>query len=32
MEGIAAVSHLLMRHFPRQPGGTNELPDRPIVL
>lgn len=32
LEGIAAVSHLLMRHFPRSPGGANELPDRPIVL
>lgn len=29
--GIAAVSHLLTRHFPRRPGDRNELPDRPIL-
>jgi hypothetical protein len=32
MEGIAAVSHLLMQHFPRDAGDGNELPDRPVLF
>ncbi len=32
MEGIAAVSRLLMQHFPRGAGHGNELPDRPALL
>lgn len=32
MEGIAAVSQLLMQHFPRDADHGNELPDRPVLL
>ena len=32
IEGIEEVSRLLARHFPKQPGGANELPDAPVVL
>jgi len=32
MDGIAAVSHLLMRHFPPNADGRNELPDSPLLL
>jgi hypothetical protein len=32
VEGVHAVSDLLARHFPREPGDRNELPDRPLVL
>ena len=32
MEGIAAISHMLMQHFPRVSGDGNELPDRPVLL
>jgi len=30
--GIAAISALLARHFPRAGAGANELPDKPVVL
>lgn len=30
--GIAAVGGLLEKHFPKDLGGHNELPDRPVVL
>jgi len=31
--GIAEIGAMLAEHFPRAPGaGTNELPDRPVVL
>ena len=32
LDGIARVSRYLEAHFPRQASGTNELPDRPVVL
>lgn len=32
VEGIAAVSHQLMQHFPRGTDHSNELPDRPVLL
>ncbi|WP_065750967.1 TPM domain-containing protein [Bradyrhizobium paxllaeri] len=32
IRGIAAVSRELTAHFPRTGGGTNELPDTPVVL
>ena len=32
IEGIQEVSRLLAQHFPRGPGGRNELPDAPVVL
>jgi uncharacterized membrane protein len=32
IKGIEQVSRLLAQHFPKQPGGTNELPDAPVVL
>jgi uncharacterized membrane protein YgcG len=32
LQGIAEVSALLMRHYPRRDGYGNELPDRPVVL
>ena len=33
VEGVAAVSALLARHFPAgERGGPNELPDRPVIL
>jgi uncharacterized membrane protein len=32
-QGIARISALLAQHFPRGAGvGTNELPDRPVIL
>jgi uncharacterized membrane protein len=30
--GVAEISDILARHFPRRGAGTNELPDRPVVL
>jgi len=34
--GVHAINALLLRHYPRLAGaadeGTNELPDRPLVL
>jgi uncharacterized membrane protein len=32
IKGIQEVSRVLAQHFPREPGGTNELPDAPVVL
>jgi uncharacterized membrane protein len=32
VEGIAAVSRQLAKHFPRQGAGPNELPDAPVVI
>jgi uncharacterized membrane protein len=32
IKGIEAVSRLLAQHFPAQPGGRNELPDKPVVM
>jgi uncharacterized membrane protein len=32
IEGIQEVSRLLAQHFPKRPGGRNELPDAPVVL
>jgi uncharacterized membrane protein len=31
-DGIAAISALLARHFPREGRTANELPDKPVVL
>ena len=32
IEGIRAVGEHLARHFPSERGGTNELPDKPVIL
>ena len=32
VEGIRALGELLARHFPRQAGERDELPDRPAIL
>jgi uncharacterized membrane protein len=32
IKGVEAVSCELARHFPRSGGGTNELPDAPVVM
>src|SRR3954453_16695011 len=32
LKGIAAVSHHLAKHFPKRAGGSNELPDAPVVM
>ena len=32
IRGIEAVSRQLATHFPRQGGGSNELPDAPVVI
>ena len=32
LAGIRAVTRLLAQHFPAQPGGSNELSDRPVLL
>lgn len=31
-QGIRALGELLARHFPRQAGERDELPDRPVIL
>ena len=32
IKGIEAVSRQLAKHFPKQRGGRNELPDAPVVI
>ena len=32
IKGIEAVSRELARHFPPAAGGSNELPDKPVVM
>jgi uncharacterized membrane protein len=32
VQGIDEISRLLAAHFPREQPGTNELPDRPVLL
>ena len=32
IEGIRAVGEHLVRHYPSQRAGPNELPDKPVVL
>lgn len=32
LAGIAAVSALVGRHFPADPGERNELPDEPVLI
>lgn len=32
IKGIQEVSRLMAQHFPKQAGGSNELPDAPVVL
>src|SRR5437667_3726562 len=32
IKGIQEVSRLMAQHFPAEPGGSNELPDAPVVL
>jgi uncharacterized membrane protein len=32
IKGIQEVSRVLTQHFPKEPGGKNELPDAPVVL
>jgi uncharacterized membrane protein len=32
LEGIAAVSRHLAKHFPKHGAGRNELPDAPVVM
>jgi uncharacterized membrane protein len=32
IDGIRAVSHHLLEHFPMIPGGAKEIPDKPVVL
>jgi len=32
LKGIAAVTRLLAKHFPRSGSNRNELPDKPVVL
>ncbi|HYW62059.1 MAG TPA: TPM domain-containing protein [Bradyrhizobium sp.] len=32
LKGIAAVTRHLAKHFPKHGGGTNELPDAPVVM
>jgi uncharacterized membrane protein len=32
IKGIQEVSLVLAQHFPKKPGGTNELSDAPVVL
>jgi uncharacterized membrane protein len=32
IKGIQEVSKLMAQYFPKQPGGSNELPDAPVVL
>ena len=32
IKGVEAVSRELAAHFPRSGGGSNELPDAPVVM
>jgi uncharacterized membrane protein len=33
LDGLAAVSDLLQKHFPARPGyNPNELPDAPVTI
>ena len=32
IKGIQEVSRLMAQHFPKQAGGSNDLPDAPVVL
>lgn len=32
IKGIQEVSKLMAQHFPKQAGGSNELPDAPVVM
>jgi uncharacterized membrane protein len=32
VQGVRALGELLARHFPRQAGERDELPDRPVIL
>ena len=32
LKGIAAVTRHLAKHFPKHGGGSNELPDAPVVM
>jgi uncharacterized membrane protein len=32
IKGIEAVSRELAAHFPKSSGGSNELPDAPVVM
>ncbi len=32
IKGIQEVSRLMAQHFPAKPGGSNELPDTPVVI
>jgi uncharacterized membrane protein len=32
IKGIQEVSRLMAQHFPAAPGGSNELPDAPVVI
>jgi uncharacterized membrane protein len=32
LKGIAAVSHHLAKHFPKRAGGSNEVPDAPVLM
>jgi len=32
IKGIQEVSRVLAQHFPKEPGGKNELPDAPVVI
>jgi uncharacterized membrane protein len=32
VRGVRALGELLARHFPRQAGERDELPDRPVIL
>jgi uncharacterized membrane protein len=32
IRGIEEVSRMLAQHFPKRPGGSNEMPDAPVVL
>jgi uncharacterized membrane protein len=32
LKGIAAVTRHLAKHFPKHGGGSNELPDAPVII
>ena len=32
IKGIQEVSRLMAQHFPAKPGGSNELPDTPVMI